>query len=138
MTGSPNHSSFKRQSLFLSCAAIQAAAQDRCVPPRCRLLVSGRSAACGSGASGEHRYTEVWDVQSSTQRRHYSRIASVKVTASFVFPLSVCSRGRDPWPRAVQPDSVWTPGAVSRAHGTLGDPRFSRGLDLVLPRSRGE
>lgn len=123
MTGSPSHRSFNKQSLFLSCMKIQIGVQDWHVTPQCRLFVSDCSAGCGSGASEERRNAEVWGVSISAKCHYYLKVSSIKVTAPLDFTLSVCSLEKDPrqpWPHALQPDSVWTPGALSWVHVTLG------------------
>lgn len=140
MTGSPNHRSFDKRSLFLSYIKILVGVQDRHVTPQCRLFVSDCSVGCGSGASEEHRNAEVWGVSISARHHYYLKISSIKVTAPFDFTLSVCSLEKDPrhpWPHPLQPDSVWTPGARRWVPITLGVPCFSLGLDLVLPVSKG-
>lgn len=61
------------------------------VPASCLVC----SAACGSGASGEHRYAEVWGVRIPAKHHYYLRISSIQVTAPFDFTPAIHSLGED-------------------------------------------
>lgn len=69
----PNHRSLNK-SLLLSHIKVQVGIQGWHVISQCWLLISGCLPVCGSDASGEHKYAEVWSMHILAKHHYYLRI----------------------------------------------------------------